>query len=157
MHQTTARLIDVIRPEFIRPALRATKRDAVIRELAGVLATGHAGLDEDTVTEALLDRENQGSTAIGEGIAVPHAKLRAVDTIIACLGRSLKGVDFGSADEKKTHFFFAVISPPDSSGSHLKLLAQFDQLFKCAAFRESLLSANSAEDLYALIVAQDAK
>lgn len=77
--------------------------------------------------------------------------------MIAYLGRSLKGVDFGSADGKKVHFFFVVLSPLNSAGGHLKLLAQFSQLFRRADVRAMIMRANTAEEMFALIAAQDSK
>lgn len=157
MHQTSTKLVDVLSQELILPAIRAVKRDAVIRELAAHLAERTPDLNEHEVAEAIRERERQGSTAIGEGVALPHAKLGSVDTIAACLGRSLKGVDFGSQDGKPTHFFFMVISTVDSAGSHLRLLARFSQLFKSAEFRARLMSAESAKDMYTLIAEEDSK
>lgn len=157
MYDTSIKLVNNLSPELIVSDLRSANRDKVIRELARVLAKHHEGLDESDVADVLLERERQGSTAIGEGIAVPHAKLASMDRIVACFGRSIRGVDFDSQDGKPCHFFFVVMSPIDSTGSHLKLLARFSQLFKDSEFRSDLMDADSAQDLYTLIAQQDAR
>jgi nitrogen PTS system EIIA component len=157
MHHTTTALVNHIDHERILPNIRATKADALVRELAAHLAAHYDGLDKDEVAEVLLDRERQSSTAIGEGVAVPHGKLGSIDTLAVVLGRSVKGIDFDSPDGLPCHFFFVVISPVGAAGRHLKLLARFSQVFKSAEFRSRLLKANAAEEMYALIAEQDAK
>lgn len=157
MHHTTTALVNHISPERILPNIRANKADAVVRELAAHLATHYDGLDKDEVAEVLLERERQSSTAIGEGVAVPHGKLGSIENLAVGLGRSVKGVDFDSPDGLPCHFFFVVISPLGAAGRHLKLLARFSQVFKNAEFRSRLLKADSAEEMYSLIAEQDSK
>ncbi|HVN64840.1 MAG TPA: PTS sugar transporter subunit IIA, partial [Candidatus Binataceae bacterium] len=105
----------------------------------------------------LAERERLGSTAIGDGIAIPHGKLRGPTTIVGAFGRHLKGVDFESLDGAPTHLFFVLIAPEDSASLHLKALARVSRLFKESAFREKLLAASSADELYRLIKSEDAR
>lgn len=149
------RLIDVIGPESILPALRATRKADVIREIAAQMAGVPGAPDEAEIAEALLAREALGTTAIGEGVAVPHAKLDSLNTITACLARSRRGVEFDAADGLPVHFFFVVLSPAVSAGEHLKLLARFSQIFKDPEFRARLLGEERAEAIYPLIAERD--
>lgn len=151
------RLIDVLGPESILPALRATRKADVIREIAAHIAGLPGNPDEGPIAEALLAREALGTTAIGEGVAVPHAKLDSINTITACLARSRRGVDFGAADKLPVHFFFVVLSPSVSAGEHLKLLARFSQIFKEPEFRVRLLGEETAEAMYQLIAERDGR
>lgn len=114
-------------------------------------------MDKEVIARILADREQQGSTAINEGIAVPHGKLNSVGKIAVCLGRSRKGVDFGSADGRPTHFFLAVVAPANSKGDYLKLLARFSHVFKTASFREKLMAAKTADDMHQIIQEEDSK
>jgi PTS system nitrogen regulatory IIA component len=88
---------------------------------------------------------------------VPHGKMRAVEGIIACLGRSRGGVDFGSMDGQPTHLFFVMVAPESSTGAHLKALARISRVFKDAQFRRQLLEASDGEAMYEIIALEDAK
>jgi nitrogen PTS system EIIA component len=90
-------------------------------------------------------------------VAVPHGKMRTVDGIIACLGRSRPGVDFGSMDGQPTHLFFVMVAPESSTGAHLKALARISRVFKDGQFRRKLLEAADGEAMYEIIAAEDAK
>jgi len=151
------RLIDVLGPSCIVPALRAVRKDDVIKELSAHLVAQVAGVHEADIARVLLDREKLGSTAVGEGVAVPHAKLKLPGGIVACLGRSRRGVDFDAPDGEPVHFLFAVLSPTDSAGAHLKFLARFSQLFRDEAFRKQLLNPETAGDMYQIIADRDGR
>lgn len=151
------RLVDLIGPESILPALRAARKADVIREIAGHMAGVLGGPGEAAIADALIAREALGTTAIGEGVAVPHAKLGSLNTIAACLARSRRGVEFGAADGLPVHFFFVVLSPQVSAGEHLKLLARFSQIFKDPEFRGRLLLEETAERIYHLVAERDGR
>jgi PTS system nitrogen regulatory IIA component len=105
----------------------------------------------------LVDREALASTAIGEGVAIPHGKLPAVTEIVACLGRVPAGVDFDAMDKQPTYLFFVLVAPESSTGAHLKALARISRVFKDASFRRRLLDAPDADAMYAVIAEEDAK
>lgn len=142
---------EMIREDLILPEVRSSRKDEVIRELAGFLASNDDRVTAADVTRVLLEREKQGSTALGEGIAVPHGKLGSVDELIACLGRSRRGVDFGAADGKPTHFFFVIVAPPSSAGDHLKALARISRVFRDDSLRDRLMDAETAEEMQNVI------
>jgi PTS system nitrogen regulatory IIA component len=151
------KIVDLIRRDMVIPDLAADNKLGVLRELASHLAERHGRLTPEDLTRVLVDREELASTAIGEGVAVPHGKMRAVEGIIACLGRSRGGVDFGSMDGQPTHLFFVMVAPESSTGAHLKALARISRVFKDAQFRRQLLEAADGEAMYEIIALEDAK
>jgi len=151
------KIVDLIRRDMVLPDLVADNKLGVLRELADHLAERQGKLKPDDLTRVLVDREELASTAIGEGVAVPHGKMRTVDGIIACLGRSRHGIDFGSMDGQPTHLFFVMVAPESSTGAHLKALARISRVFKDAQFRRRLLEAADAEAMFEIIAQEDAK
>lgn len=153
------KIVDFVRPELIVPELAARDKGEVIRELADHLAAhiGTAGIDREGLARVLLERERLASTAIGEGVAIPHGKMDAVGKLVACVGRAPAGVDFDSMDGRPTHLFFVLVAPENSTGVHLKALARISRLFKDPEFRTRLMQAKGAEELYKVIADEDAK
>jgi len=154
------KIVDFVGPELIVPQLQAHEKSAVIRELADHLAahvTGPQRIDREVLAKVLLERERLASTAIGEGVAIPHGKLDAVGKLVACVGRAPEGVDFDSMDGRPTHLFFVLVAPENSTGVHLKALARISRLFKDPEFRTRLMQAKGGEELYKVIADEDAK
>ncbi len=154
------KIVDFVRPELIVPELQARDKAEVIRELADHLAANVGGgkaLDREQLAKVLMERERLASTAIGEGVAIPHGKLDAVGKLVACVGRAPQGVDFDSMDGRPTHLFFVLVAPENSTGVHLKALARISRLFKDPEFRTRLMQARGAEELYKVISDEDAK
>jgi nitrogen PTS system EIIA component len=150
------KIVDFIREEGILPDLRSKAKLELLDELADHLAS-HNGVSKDALMKVLVDRERLASTAIGEGVAIPHGKLDAVGKLIACVGRAREGVDFDSMDGRPTHLFFVLVAPENSTGVHLKALARISRLFKDPEFRSRLLAAESAHDMFDVIADEDAK
>ena len=113
--------------------------------------------DKEALLFALIEREKLGSTGIGENVAIPHAKLEEIDSIITLFGRSKKGVEFDSLDKKLVHFFCLVIAPANSTGLHLKALARISRLLKNPAMREAILYATEADQIYSILTEEDSK
>ena len=105
----------------------------------------------------LVEREKLGSTGIGNGIAIPHGKLDGLENICLVFGRSVAGIEFDSLDGKPVNLIFLLVAPANSAGVHLKALARLSRLLKEKSFRDSLLAADDAEKLYAIVVAEDQK
>ncbi|MBM4288232.1 MAG: PTS sugar transporter subunit IIA [Deltaproteobacteria bacterium] len=140
---------------LILPSLTATTKKAVLEELADALVQGFDNLDRQKVVEVLMERENLGSTGIGDHIAIPHGKLPDLDNLVLCFGRSLPGIDFDSMDGKPTHLFFLLMAPENSIGLHLKALAKLSRMLKDASFRRNLMLAADAQSILELIAAED--
>ena len=151
------RIVDLLRRERLLPSLESTDKTGIIKELAAHLAANHPTIDRENLTRVLIEREGLASTAIGEGVAIPHGKLSSIDEIVACLGRARRGVDFDSMDGQPTYLFFVLVAPETSTGGHLKALARISRVFKDPEFRRSLLSADDVEEMYNVIESEDAK
>ena len=113
--------------------------------------------NKESLLAALIEREELGSTGIGENVAIPHAKISEIDKIITVFGRSKNGVEFESLDQKPVNFIFLVIAPENSTSQHLKALARISRLFKNASLRESVLRTNEADQIYSILVDEDSK
>lgn len=151
------RIEEFLKPEAVILQLAAQSKPEVLRELSRTLAKANPAVSADKVGEALFAREKIYSTGIGEGVAIPHGKLTGLQGLSASFGVARAGIDFDSIDKKPTYLFFALVSPENSAGLHLKALARISRLFKNPSFRESIIQADSVEAIYALITQEDAK
>jgi nitrogen PTS system EIIA component len=151
------KIVDLIKRDMVVPALQATDKRGILEELAGFMAEHHPRIDRTTLSKVLIEREQLASTAIGEGVAIPHGKLGSVGEIVACLGRAPSGVEFDSMDGQPTYLFFVLVAPESSTGAHLKALARISRVFKDPEFRRRLLAASDAESMYHVVAEEDAK
>ena len=151
------KITDILNPESVLPDLQGTTKAAVLRELANCQAAQHREIRAEELAAVLMERERLGSTAIGDGIAIPHGKLKGVNKILGVFGRHIKGVDFESLDGNPTHLFFMLVAPEDSTSLHLKALARVSRLLKDAAFRDRLLKAPDAGEIFRLIKEEDGR
>jgi len=151
------RIDDFLAEDMVVAALEGRKKDDVIEELAEVVSRHHPEIDHWKLVGALQDRERLNSTALGEGVAIPHGRLPGVKRVVAAFGRSPQGVDFNSLDGKPTHLFFLLVAPEDSAGAHLKALARISRLLKDDSFRTRLMQAEDGPSLYRIIREEDAK
>ncbi len=151
------KILDILPERKIVSDLKSTTKIEVLEELAGALADEHPEISKERLVEVLLEREKLGSTAIGEGIAIPHGKLPKLSGVVAAFGRSRKGVDFQSLDGGPTHLFFLLVAPEDASGAHLKALARVSRLLRDKDFRRRLLEVETREALYQAIREEDHK
>lgn len=135
--------------------LSATTRDSVLTELAMPLARAVPGVNASDIQRVLLEREAMGSTGIGEGFAIPHAKIRGLDRIVAAVGRSVNGISFDAHDGDPVHFFFVLLSPDNAPGPHLLALARLSKLFKDEDLKPRLNEAKTAHEIYDVIVSED--
>jgi nitrogen PTS system EIIA component len=150
------KIVEFLRPECVIASLTGQTGQAVLAELCRPLAQTQHG-DGQKLLETLLEREKLGSTGVGDGVAIPHGKVPGLPALMACFGRAPAGVDFRAIDNKPTHLFFALFAPENSAGAHLKALARISRIFKNSAFRDAILKAPSAEEIFRLIEAEDAK
>jgi nitrogen PTS system EIIA component len=151
------KVIDFLAPDGIVATLEAKTKSGVLAELSAHMAKVVQGLEAEALRKVLEERELLASTAIGDGIAIPHGKLDTVGRLVGALGRAVEGIEFESIDGKPTHLVFMLVAPSSSTGVHLKALARLSRLFRDPEFRTRLLDAPTAEDMYQVIVAEDAK
>jgi nitrogen PTS system EIIA component len=150
------KIVEFLQPGAVVDDLSGTTSAAVLAELSRPLASSQKA-DPQRLLETLLDREKLGSTGIGDGVAIPHGKVPGLPALMASFGRSKRGVDFKAIDAKPTFLFFTLFAPENSAGAHLKALARISRIFKNPAFRESIMKAKDAAEIYRLIETEDAK
>jgi nitrogen PTS system EIIA component len=151
------KITDILSPYLVISDLKGTTKPDVLNELAKALCLNYKEISLSNLMAVLAERERLGSTAIGDGIAIPHGKLRGVTKIIGAFGRHVEGVDFDSLDGGPSQLFFVLVAPEDSASLHLKALARVSRLLKEASFREHLLAAKDSDEIYRLIKEEDTK
>jgi PTS system nitrogen regulatory IIA component len=143
-------LIDLISPEAIVPVLHATSKKQALQELAHH-AEALTGLPDRDIYTALMERERLGSTGVGNGIAIPHAKLPKLGRLIGSFARLAAPIDFGSIDEQPVDLIFMLLAPVNSGAEHLKALARVSRLLRDNAVCEKLRGSHDAAAMYALL------
>ncbi len=148
------KILDVLVKDAILVDLKSVDKKGVLEELAAPV-TGIAHMDRNELVKILMNRERLGSTGIGGGIAIPHGKMKDLDNLILGFGLSKKGVDFESMDNRPSHIFFLLLTPENSTGVHLKLLARISKLLKDESVKERLFHASDREEVLRIIGEHD--
>jgi mannitol/fructose-specific phosphotransferase system IIA component (Ntr-type) len=138
-------LPDLISEEVIRVPLISDTKFEVIKELIQTLKDANKISEFETIYNALRAREDLGTTGLEYGIAVPHAKTPAVQSLTAAIGISPDGVDFGAIDGKPSQLIFLILTPPDKSGPYIELLAEIASITRSKSFFEMLILATSSK------------
>ena len=144
------KILDVLLKEAILSDLKANDKKRVLEELVTPVAR-IADLNHDYLVKVLMERERLGSTGIGEGIGIPHGKVKGLESLVLGFGLSKKGVDFDSMDGQPAHIFFLLLTPENSTGLHLKLLARISRILKNEPFKQRLLHATNRDEIYSII------
>lgn len=148
------RILDSLKEDSIISELNAIDKKGVLEKLTGPVAKA-SGVNQEEMIRVLLERERLGSTGIGGGIAIPHGKLKSLESLLVGFGRSHKGVDFEALDGKPAHLFFLLMAPENSTGAHLRMLARISRLLKDSTFRQRLMTAVDRRELYTVIANED--
>lgn len=148
------KILEVLDKEAILVELKSDDKKGVLEELV-VPAARIAGVNHEEIMRVLLEREQLGSTGIGGGVGIPHGKLKSLKSMVLGFGLSRKGVDFESMDGKPTHIFFLLVTPENSTGLHLKLLARISRILKNDLFKEKLLGAAGSDEILSIIKEED--
>lgn len=153
------KIMDFLSKKAMTADLKSTKKSDVIKELVELLinADDIGSRYRNKVIEALMARESLGSTAIGQGVAIPHTKSDCVNKLIAAFGLSKKGVEFDSLDGEPAYIFFLLIAPQDSAGPHLKALARISRLLKDKYFRDNLRACVDEKSIIRILSQEDEK
>jgi PTS system nitrogen regulatory IIA component len=149
------RLDQILKLEYLNDDLQAKTKTEALAELSAMIIKGFARLDGSQIIEVLQQREKLGSTGIGDGVAIPHGKVGALEELVVAFGRSKNGVAFDSMDGKPVHLFFLLLAPENCTGQHLKALAKISKMLKTGNFRRKLMEAKTKGDLYKIILEQD--
>jgi len=143
------KLSDIIVPDAVIPSLAATTRDEAIAELLGALAdTGAINTDSvGDITEALLAREAQATTGIGNGVAFPHARIKGVKKPLGAVGCSAEGIDFNSLDAHPVDLVVLLLSNSEEPGEHLEAMEAVFRHIQRQAFRDELRSCKTRDEI----------
>jgi PTS system fructose-specific IIA component/PTS system nitrogen regulatory IIA component len=148
---------DFILNDAVRAEIKATDKQGVIREMVkSILDVGGIKKeDQEVIVKAIIKREELGSTGIGRGIAVPHAKHPSIKRIMGCIAVSADGIDFDSLDCEKVQLFFLLLSPMDCPGDHLRTLEHITKQLKDDTFCRFLKQSKTKEDILSLLEEAD--
>lgn len=148
------KICEVLHKEAILADLKARNKKGILEELVGPVAE-IANVHQEDLVKVLLERERLGSTGIGGGIGIPHGKMKDLESLVLGFGLSRKGVDFESLDGKPAHIFFLLVTPENSTGLHLKLLARISRILKNEPFKDRLLGSSDCDEILRIIKEED--
>lgn len=150
------KIMDFLEQDAISCNLASTDKKSVIKELVGLLVKAAAiQRGGDKLITTLLNREELGSTGIGQGVGIPHAKSPLVKKLVGAFGLSKNGVNFDSLDGEPVYIFFLLIAPEDSAGPHLKALARISRLLKDKYLRDALRQAKDESEIVRILKEED--
>ncbi|WP_020398496.1 PTS IIA-like nitrogen regulatory protein PtsN [Kordiimonas gwangyangensis] len=141
---------DLLAAENVLADFRASSKKQTIQALSRKLADG-LGLDPRTVFESLLERERLGSTGVGKGVAIPHARIEGLDRIVGLFARLASPIDFDSVDDQPVDIVFMLLAPVDAGADHLKALARISRLLRDENTLNKLRVTADAGALYAML------
>lgn len=153
------KIMDFLSKKAVAADLKSAKKEDILRELVDLLIDAEEieRKCRNKLVEQLMAREALGSTAIGQGVGIPHTKSDCVNKLVASFGLSQKGVDFDSLDGENVYIFFLLIAPIDSAGPHLKALARISRLLKDKYFRDCLRECKDEKSILKIIAQEDEK
>ncbi len=152
------KLLDLIRKESIIAELTSSDRNGAIRELVEVLATAGAIKQDsvESIIRSIITRERtRGTTGFGKGVAVPHVKVEGMSDIVASVGRSSRGIDFGSLDGQPVYTIFLIVSPADAPEEHLRAMDLVFRHLQQEQFRNFMRQSDEVEKIYDLLQEAD--
>lgn len=149
------KLTEHLTPALIKVPLVATDKKSAIAEMVDLLVQGGVTEARDALLAAVMERENQRTTGIGLGFAIPHAKTDAVKGLIIALGRTAQPIDFAAIDGKPVNLIALLVSPSNATSQHIQALARLSRMVTSASLLQKLLDAPDAQALYDLIAASD--
>jgi len=143
-------LSDILSPEAVRFVGKPASKKRVLQDIAARTAAVY-GLDPDQAFDALQEREGLGPTGVGEGVAIPHARVEGLDHIVGVFFRLEKPLDYDSVDRQPVDLVFALFAPINSGVDHLKALACVSRLLRVAATRSKLRANNDEATIFAIL------
>jgi PTS system nitrogen regulatory IIA component len=148
-------LTDLVAPNAVIPALKVNNKKSAIQELAA-RAAELTGQNERAILEILLQREKLGSTAVGNGVAIPHGKLPKLNRLFGLFARLERPIDFEALDGQPVDLVFLLLAPEGAGADHLKALARVARLLRDAEIARKLRDSHDASAIYAVLAMQSA-
>lgn len=143
------RIANLLSPDNVVAALDASSKKRVFED-AGILFENHQGIARSVVYEALFAREKLGSTGLGQGVAIPHGRIKGLKKPLGAFFRLEVPVQFEAPDGKPVNHIFVLLVPEAANEQHLQLLSELAQMFSDRSFREQLASAPDTTTLHSL-------
>ena len=143
-------ITDILSPKAVKVPLVSTDKRSVINELVDLLADAGLIQDPDTLKRVVWDREQQRSTGIGDGLAIPHGKSNCSQDLVMAIGRPAEPIDFDSLDHNPVGLVVLLASPPKRTSDHIQALGKISRIMSDPSFRKAAYAATSAETLYQL-------
>jgi len=135
----------------ISPRLTAKTKEEVLEELVSLLEKTGKVTDREEFLRVIKEREELGSTGIGYNIAIPHARSKAIKSLVGAFGISREGIDFDALDKEPVYLFFMLGAPQDASGEYLKALATVSRFLRRKKARQDLMKAETVEEIEKII------
>lgn len=145
------KISQLLKEKFIELELKETEKKDIMAELVEIISKSRRLNNKKSFLKTMLEREKLGSTGIGGGVAIPHGKSEAVSDFILVFGRKSEGIDFGALDGEKTYLFFALASPKEEVGGHLKILAEISRLVRDKFIVDLLKNAKTSQQIIKII------
>lgn len=149
------KIVDLLDIKAISIELTSTTKVEVLAEMVDLLRQVQPDLDAAELLTVLIEREELGSTGIGDGIAIPHGKLKGLDRLLMAFGRKKDGVDFDAMDNRPAHLIFLLLAPESEATLHLKALARISKLLRKEEVRRQLLEAPDPQALLNILSQED--
>lgn len=147
---------DLVTPDRIVPALKATSKKQALQELAREAAR-HLDVGEREIFDVLLGRERLGSTGVGAGIAIPHGKLGKISHLFGLFARLDEPIDFDAVDDAPVDLMFLLLAPENAGADHLKALARVSRTLRDGSFCNKLRRCETSAGLYSLLIESTAQ
>jgi nitrogen PTS system EIIA component len=143
----------LLKPEYVLLDLGARSKDMLFEEIAERLASS-IDLSPKVIAKSLIDREKLGSTGLGQGVAIPHGRIKQLKQAAGVFVRTRDAVPFGAPDNEPVRLLFVLLVPPHATDLHLQILSELAQLFSDRTLRERLLQANDTTQILQLLSGQ---
>ncbi len=143
-------LSEILKPEAVKSVSRSISKKRLLQELSSQVSTVY-GISADLAFDALQERENLGPTGVGEGVAIPHARIEGIENVVGAFFRLEKPLDYDSVDRLPVDLVFALFAPVSSGVDHLKALAMVSRLLREQAARAKLRANDDPSILFAIL------
>ena len=145
-------LRDLVKPDAVLPSLHVQSKKQALHEVCAAAAR-QLDMPERSILDTILQRERLGSTGVGQGVAIPHGKLKGLESLVGVFARLQKPVDFDALDDQPVDLLFVLFAPEAAGADHLKALARIARVLRDPAVAQKLRVASDAGELYEVLTA----
>jgi len=149
------RITEILTPSRVTYAMSVSSKKRLLEKISQLLSEDEPELDGNAAFQSLVERERLGSTAIGDGIALPHGRLKGLNKVIGAFAVLEQEMDYDTIDQKPVKMVFALLIPENATEEHLQILSQLARIFAAKETRDRLLRATSAEQIYNCLTSQE--